>query len=46
MTIIRKTAAPVKTPSVRGFGVLARTGGQSVAALYDARRRAEKAQKS
>ncbi|WP_421790742.1 hypothetical protein [Hyphobacterium sp.] len=45
MTILRKTASPVKLPQVRSFGVLSRTGGQSVAALYDARRRAEKARK-
>ena len=46
MTIIRKTASPVKMPNIRGFGILAPTGGRSVAALHDARRRAEKSQKS
>jgi len=45
MTIIRKTASPTKYPAVRSFGVLARTGGQSVAALYDAHRRAAKTHK-
>ena len=45
MTIIRKTASPAKLTNVRTFGVLARTGGVSVAAHYDARRKAGKIQK-
>lgn len=46
MTLIRKTASPVPMPRVRSFGILHRTGGASVASLYDARRRAEKAKQT
>ncbi|MEE2526406.1 hypothetical protein V0U79_08510 [Hyphobacterium sp. HN65] len=45
MKILRKTASPAKLPNVRGYGVLNRTGSASVAALFDARRKASKTQK-
>lgn len=46
MTIIRYTPTPaVKSMGLRSPGILNRTGGASVAQLFDARRKAAKTQK-
>lgn len=46
MTIVRYTPSPaVKSASLRTPGILNRTGGASVAQIFDARRKATKTQK-